>query len=483
MVEYKTDPFNHQKEEVEKNWRREAHALFWEQGCGKTKPVLDQAARLIECGEIDGVVVVAPNGVHTNWALDEIPAHFPDSVAERTSVFYWRTAKKGTKWHRQDAEVCLKHDGPAILCTSYDAVMTQPGAVFMRKFMDKRRVMLVLDEAHKIKTPSAKRTRRVTAAGKHAPYRRLLTGTPISNSPFDVFTQVRFIKPDAWLPLGVRTFQDFKTFFGIWQRKITKTNDSYEVCVAYRNLHLLKDVVAQVGTRLLKEDVLDLPPKLYSKRYFELAPEQRRVYEELQQECAAVLASGELISAPHVIVRLQRLQQVASNYLKDESGNIHRLTEKNPRMRVLMDVVEDTSGKMLVWAKYHQDIDDIVVKLRNAGIKAVVYDGRCSDEDKTRARREFQEGDAQVFVGNAAAAGTGLTLHAAKTVVYYNNTYNLLDRQQSEDRAHRAGMDEHPVTYIDLVGADTIDEAILQAHRNKVELSQLILSDPQRGWI
>lgn len=465
--------------------------IFLTGNTGKTKPVIDTGAWLYDVREITGMVVLAPNGVHSNWVHDELPAHLPDSVAERTRIVWWRTSKAGTKAFAAELDAAMKHDGFVIVCMSYDALMTDLGAKFVKKLLEKRRCLVACDESHRCKNPGSKRTKRVLAMGKYAPYRRILTGTLVDDTPFDVDSQIRFVEPSAWYPLGIRDAVSFRTYFGVFAkgqrflRNDEKTGlpvfQEYETVVSFRNLGDMKEVIGRYGSRLLKSDVLDLPPKVYSKYYFDISPAQRRLYKALSEEYFAQLPSGGTVTAELAITRLLRFQQIVSGYIPaDLEENLRPIEEDNPRIRALRDVAKDVTGKFIVSCKYDIDVDTSAAALREDGFEVVVVDGRTGDEERERAKAAFQRGSAQVFVCKPME---GLTLHAADTMIFFNNGFHLRPRLQMEDRAHRIGLD-HPVKYIDIVATDTVDDKkIIPSLRNKREWAALVQGDELKEWI
>ncbi len=476
---WKTEPLSHQKDWWEKTRALPGWGILWEQGTGKSKLTIDTASWLFLAGKIDALVIIAPNGVHRNWVVDEIPKHLPDSI--QSSVLFWRTSKAANKEFQKDAQTTLRAPGLAVVAISYHGIMTEAGDIFIRKVLSNRRVLLVLDESARIKAPKVKWSIRSMSYGKLAPFRRILTGTPVANAPFDVFTQLSFVKPDIWNGIGCRSYTAFRNFFGVFeQRRDPRSGRMYQDLVRYRNLNILADIVKTVGCRVTKAEVLDLPPKLYTKRYFDLSPEQRRLYEEMKNSYELRLESGE-VTAMLVIVQLLRFQQIISGFIADDERNIIKLKD-NPRLTLFREIVGDVDGKFIVFAKFTHDIDVIMAALKEDGVEAVRYDGQTSPEDRGKAIEAFQRGTARAFVANPAAAAEGLTLHAATTVIYYNNSYKLTDRLQSEDRAHRIGQ-KSAVTYIDIVASDTVDEKIVGALRDKLDVASTITGDKLKEWI
>lgn len=500
---YNTQPFPHQGTEFEATRDLPWWGLFWEMGVAKTKVIIDTASWLWMNGKIDGVLVLAPEGVHLQWVADEIPKHMPHLVQDSLDTLVWHTSKQTnmgwrSRWEEfRDRPIA---DGLSIMTMTYDSVMTQrkagdprglqKGADAAKAFMKGRRILFVLDESTRIKTPGAKVTKRVLAMAKYAPMRRILNGTPVSDSPFHAFTQIKFLNPNAWKPLGIQDAGAFQTFFGVFDRKYNAQQQRhYDELVSYDNLPKMAEVVSAHGSRLLKSDVFpDLPPKLYSRHYFTMEPKQRKAYSELANKYMTWLESGDLVTADLAIVRQTRLQQIVSGYLPaDDDEDLTPLVPpaKNPRLRALLDCLQDVTGKAIIWAKYDIDVDLISEAIKSKfGWDIVTWDGRTSRDDRVTAKSRFLDPDgARVFIAKASSsAGRGLNLQVANTVIYYNNSFVLDDRQQSEDRAHRPGI-HSPVKYIDIVAKSTIDEHILETLRKKRNVSAMVTGDKLAPWV
>ena len=494
-------PFAHQL----RLWREEREArgrcTFWEQGTGKTKFVIDQIMWLRMHGLLDGVIVVAPNGVHRNFIVEEWRKHWVPA-AGRCDCLWFQATKAGSLRYQEEVDRLLASDFP-VFAMSYDSLLQDDrkhssgrelpgGRTIAGTLLRSRRIMMVFDEAGRVKNPSAKRTRLALKAAQLAAYVRVLNGTPVSNSPFDVYTQVMLADPDFWKRRGINSHDGFCTQYGQWStgyapsphgaRKFPKLD-------SYRNLDDLQKALSEIGSRVLKEDVLDLPPKLYTRRVFDLSPAQRRIYEQLRQDSIAWLdgteGSGSKVSATLAIVRMGRLQQITCGYVPvdgEEPSDPVDIDPENPRIALLLELAEDIPHKAIVWARYRADIDRIMAAFEKAGLSAVRYDGSCDDEQRGEAIERFQRGDARFFVANPAAAATGLTLHAARTVIYYSNSFSLDQRLQSEDRAHRIGQ-EHPVNYIDIVAAETVDEHVQRVLRSKIDVAGVVTGDSLREWL
>jgi hypothetical protein len=479
------DPFSHQLAHLKDHVNDKAWGLLWEQGTAKTKPIIDTACFLFANGDIDGLLVVAPPGVERNWNTDEIPTHMPAEFAIDTMVQVFLTAKKHTAGHRRAMSALLRHQGLAVMLISYNAFMTAEGKDMVWKFLKERKCLYILDEAHNIKSPNAKRTKSIIASSKYAPYKRILTGTPVAVGPFDLYSQIKFLDDFFWKNKGIHGTVEFRNYFGRWltrseHQRLHGYDPGYDQLIEYQNLDKLEMWLKEITDRYLKDDVLDLPPKLYQKRYFDMSPEQKAAYNQLREEFMLEIGDN-LITAELPITRLLRYQQIACNYVPlgiDEP--VHMFSEKNPRLNVMEDIRDATFTPGIVWARFRHDVDQIMDLL---GKTAVRYDGSVDDDQAERNKQAFQRGDAQWFVGTAAKGGPGLTLTQAKVMVYYSNSFRLIDRLQSEDRCHRAGMDEHPVNYIDIVCNDTVDERIVENLRDKKDIASAIQGDAWKEWI
>jgi SNF2 family DNA or RNA helicase len=481
---YKTAPFPHQRKVFAETANLAAYALLFEQGVGKSKPLIDTASYLFLEGKINALLVVAPNGVHRNWVSDEIPKHMPDDVVAKMRAMIWKSQSAGSKRSKSEQKQMLEWEGLSVLVVAYQATRTEKFKNFMKRFYARKTVMMVLDESHFIKTPGSpkrgKTTVTLTAMGKHAAYRRIATGTPLETPP-DVYSQIRFVDPTFWERHGFDCFEAYKSHFCIEIEKSYGAR-SFSQIVGYKNLDELGDLIRKIGWRLTKEEAgLNLPPKLYSNRYCELTAEQNRVYQELKTAYTTKLYTGEELKAPSTITRMLRLQQVACGFVACEAEQPAQRVDlnSNPRMDLACDEILDSlPHQAIVFHRFREDLLDMVKRL---GPRCVPYHGKVSDDDRAKNKLAFQNGDVQFFIGSYAAA-TGLTLVGAKTVIYYSNSFELIKRLQSEDRAHRIGTTTS-VNYIDLIAEGTIDEYIVNALRKKFDIVTQVTQDEIRPWL
>lgn len=487
----------HQLEALRAMSGREAFALFMEMGTGKTWTFLADAEREYVAGKIDGLFVVAPKGVHTNWVRREIPQHLE---VPYVAAAYSSGQKSKRAQRALDAVFAPRDVGEPvplrILAMNIDALNTKPGQELARRFLRATRAMFVLDESIRIKNPASARTRNILALGPLAAMRRIGSGAPITNAPPDIFSQMEFLESGL---LGTTSYRAFVAEYaellppehGLMRHimeRARQTNRRIQPpqLVArdeagnprWRNLDKLANLLSKHSFRVRKEECLDLPPKLYSVRSFELAPAQRRVYDELEENLRLELGSEpEPVAA---LAALSKLRQVTSGFVLINGEPRLLPSGENPRAQAFIELLEELDGQFIVWAKFVEEIRQIAAILTEAGIQHVQYHGAVKDADREAAVDQFQSGAARAFIGQPSSGGIGLTLTAARTVVYYSNDFNLDTRVQSEDRAHRIGT-RNPVLYVDLVAEDTKDEEIARALQRKSVTAAQILDSAARS--
>ena len=476
---FKTKPYEHQLKALEKSWASDTYALFMEMGTGKSKVLVDNIAILYDRGAIKGALIIAPKGVYKNWDQIEFPVHLPDHV-EHTKVLWEPTI---TKKKQMELDTLFDDKGDLkILIMNVEAFSTTKGLDFARSFLNifLGRALIGVDESTTIKNPTAKRTKNILKLADQAKYRRILTGSPVTKSPLDLFSQCEFLDP---YHLGHASYYSFRARYA----NIVKRNfggRQVQLVVSYRRLDELADILDKFSYRVLKEDCLDLPEKVFTKRLIELTPEQDKAYKQMKQMALAMLDNGEVMTTVNVMTQLMRLHQITCGHFKADDGTTTAL--KNNRIDALMQLLEETEGKVIIWANYREDIKNIVAALKKAYGEAstVEYHGGVDATLRQDNIALFQEknGPTRYFVGNTQTGGYGITLTAANTVVYYSNNYDLEKRLQSEDRAHRIGQ-TGSVTYVDLIAEKTIDEKIVKALRKKINLANEIMGEDIKDWI
>jgi len=473
---FKTKPYAHQLTALEKSWDKTEYGYFMEMGTGKSKVLVDNMAMLYDKGRINGALIIAPKGVYNNWFTQEIPTHLVSHI--QPTMVLWTASTSKTKDKEYQSLFETGHD-LHILIMNVEALSTKKGLDFAGKFMMCHKTMLAVDESTTIKNPTAKRTKSILQLGKQAEYRRILTGSPVTKSPLDLYTQCAFL--DEFL-LGFNSFYAFRNRYAHMVER-NFGGRRVQLIASYQRLDELSDNIKKFSYRVLKEDCLDLPDKIYTKREVELTEEQSKAYATMKSAALALL-KGKMATAPHVLTQMMRLHQITCGHLKNDDGTITKL--KNNRMKELLGLLEEVEGKVIIWANYIYDIENIVENISEVyGNDSIVqYYGAIGTEDRATAIKKFQDPDSKVrfFVGNPQTAGYGITLTAASNVVYYSNGYDLEKRLQSEDRAHRIGQ-KKSVTYVDLIAPKTVDEKIVKALRKKMSIANTIMDEDWREWI
>jgi len=457
------------------SWNKEVFAYFMEMGTGKSKVLLDNIAMLYDKGKIDSVLIVAPKGVYKNWYDSEIPIHMVDHIQKK--IVLWQSNINQKQQLKLDTlfkpEVDLH-----ILIMNVEALSTRKGVGFVEKFLLSHSTLMAIDESTTIKNPDAKRTKAIVKLSTGAKYRRILTGSPVTKSPLDLYKQCEFLDP--WL-LDHQSYYTFRTRYAV-MRTMNFNGRSVNVVVGYRNLEELSEKLKPFSYRILKDDCLDLPPKTFMKRVIQLTPEQNKVYQQMKSMALAEL-NGKMVTTVNVITQLMRLQQITCGHFKADDGSMQEI--KNNRITELMNLLEEVEGKAIIWAHWRHDIATIVREIEKEYPGSVMtYYGDTTSDDRQKAIKEIQNPESKVrfLVGTPQTGGYGITLTGASTMIYYSNGYDLEKRQQSEARIDRIGQ-EKPMTYIDILAEDTIDEKIVKALRKKVNIATEVMCEELKAWI
>jgi len=473
---FKTKPYAHQLTALEKSWQKDEYGYFMEMGTGKSKVLIDNMAVLYDKGKINAALIIAPKGVYRNWLSQEIPNHLPSHIDHKTVLWTALTSKTKDKEYRQLFEIDYDLH---ILLMNVEAFSTKKGVEFAGKFLRCHKTLMTVDESTTIKNPTAKRTKAILALSKEVKYRRILTGSPVTKSPLDLYSQCAFLNECL---LG---FSSYYTFRNRYAQMIERNfgGRRVQIVASYRRLDELAEILKSFSYRILKEDCLDLPPKIYMKREIELTDEQQKAYTTMKSSALALL-NGKLATAPHVLTQLMRLHQITCGHFKADDGTIQEF--KNNRMKELLDLLEEMEGKVIIWANYVYDIEQIVKTIgQEYGNDSIVqYYGAIESKTRQTNIDKFQDpkSKARFFIGNPQTGGYGITLTAASNVIYYSNGYDLEKRLQSEDRAHRIGQ-KKSVTYVDIIARKTVDEKIVKALRKKINIASAVMGEELRDWI
>lgn len=479
MSEYnfKTKPYAHQLEALKQAYNKEYYAFFMEMGTGKSKVLIDEIGGYFLQGKIDSALIIAPKGVYRNWERGEIPTHLPDEIPY--TVAAWRAPSEMTKDDKKKLKDIIYPNGKLrILLMNIEALSGSVGIKYVTQFLHKNRTLLAIDESTTIKTPTASRTKNAIKISKLAKVRRIMTGSPVTKNPLDVYAQLEFLSPN----IIRQNYWAFKSRYAVMVRRNFGTR-STNLVVGFQRLPELNTIIDQYSYRVLKEDCLDLPEKIYTTRTISLTSEQVKAYEEMRRFNITEM-DGKTMTSLSTLAALIRLHQITCGHVTFDDGDTKEI--KSNRMNELLNVLDEVDGKVIIWANYRFDIKKIQQTLSEkfGSDSVATYYGDTKDRDRQDVVEKFQDKNSSLkyFVGNPSTGGYGLTLTAAHTVVYYSNSYDLEKRMQSEDRAHRIGQ-VNKVTYVDMIAEGTVDEKIVRSLRSKIDIASEVMGEDVKNWV
>ena len=469
---YKTKPYEHQRNALNQSAEKIQWAYFMEMGTGKTKVTIDNIAYSYLKKEIQSVLIIAPKSVYTVWE-SEIETHLPDQL--KYKIYKWNLDKPNEYDKLND------YKDLRIFLINVEALSTKRGYQGCVDYLTKNKLnFVVLDESTTIKNRSAKRTKNILGLRQLSHIRRILTGSPITKSPLDLFTQCQFLSPEL---LGFSSYLAFRNRYAEMTDIPVGSGRFISVPKYYKRLEELETKLKFFSTRIRKDQCLDLKPKIRQKRYIELEGEHKKIYDRLRHSALAIVEDS-TISFSNKLTEIIKLHQVCNGFTKDDEGKIIGLHKQ--KLNTLDEVLEETDGKVIIWANYlyniHEIRDFLIKKYGEESVVSIF--GAVSVLERKNAVERIQKDDkCRFLVGNPTTGGFGLTLTACNTVVYYSNSYNLEVRMQSEDRAHRMGQKES-VLYIDIVAKNTLDEAIMKSLTNKGQIAAKTLGEEDlRSWL
>lgn len=465
---FKTQPRAYQEKAISMSWMKPCFAYYMDMGTGKTKTSIDLFSAYYIRGEIDRLLVLTKFSTRMNW-VREFGIHCP--VPHETHILDTSKPKAFENFH---TEPC---DGLKILVVGTESLAAGSATLYAERFVNgSMRSGMIVDEAHMIKTHNAVRSKNAVKIGSGAKYKMIMTGTPVANAPMDLFMQFQFLDENI---IGTGDFYSFRNRYAVM--------GGYEgrEIIGYQNMEELIELVSPYVFQVRKSEVLtELPPKVYEVREVRFNEKQRELYKDLAKKNRAVMGDRGL-TVNTVLERMLRLQEICGGIVTFERNpDIYnkskyehsRIPGENPKVEELLSITEEYQVSTIIWCRFIEEIHmvtEALVKKYGADQVVQIY-GKVSEEDRDRNVQElFQTKKARFLVGNASTGGTGLNMTAAELVVYYSNSFNYVERDQSEDRAHRIGQTKS-VLYIDLVMEKSVDGAILEALKNKKDVSEFV---------
>lgn len=505
-VPFKFPPYEHQRKALVLGRNRRVFAYLMDQGTGKTKVLIDDAAHNWREGRIDAVLILAPNSVKTNWCnsydgddpnieIDEVRKHMPPDIPYMRAAYYASPTKEQKQYYDTLVRNIPNKHKLLILSMNIEGLHATKAKLAADYFTRKRRCMIVIDESTRIGNRTSQRTKIAMEIRKVCPLARIASGTPVIKSPLKAYSQFNFLDPSI---INIPTYTEFAARHSV-TRKIEHSNGrSTDIPVRFVNVDELADKIAGVSFRVLKENCLDLPDKTYAKRNVYMTKAMEVAYREMRDNSIIYLNSLEKVEATTVLTQLLRLQQITAGYLPvieadtNRQVGIHPLCEGSPpKIEEAISLIEEMEGKVIVWGKFKFEIAEMERACQKAGIECVTFFGETSEADRMEARSRFKnDPKLRVFIGQVRTGGIGLTLlgdnssreTSCSNAIYLSNTFSTEDRVQSEDRNHRIGQ-KWPCTYYDLITPHTVDMRILSTLRSNKHLSDEIMRDGYRSWI
>ena len=475
----KTEPYAHQAAEFAVSRDMRSRALLWTMRTGKTKVCIDTAFHLFEQRKINTVIVFAPQGVHLNWAFRELPIHaWPDHKWAR---FAWNSEVQRTKFeeNREWFKQVRNFRGLSWFCFSSATMIRDDVRQYVSRAIRRGRegdkVLVIFDESHEYRTPGAKRSRMARAVASKCHYRRILSGTPVHNSPLNAWGQFELLAKNA---LGYSTFEKFKSRFCTFKPE-QRGNQIYQIVDGYTRLGELNARIKKWASQVKREDCEDLPDLVRSTHHFTLTTAQKRTIKELSEKALEdIEVDGEHVDITKAQGHFTRIQQAGSGYLSDDEKRLTHF-EENPRLDAIGMLVIASVERCIVWCQFREDIRLVVEQLKALGRSVVEYHGGITDKRKAEIRDMFAGGQefGPDLVGQPIAGGQGLDLSAASRIIWYSHTFDAIIREQADERATKVGGGN--VQVIDLVARGSIDPYILYKLKGKFQTAKDVLEGIQ----
>lgn len=450
--------------------------LFFEMGTGKTRTMIEILRRVYaKENRVMKTLILCPPVVCRNWK-DEFGMF--SKIDQNNIVILSKTSHRRIKDFTHAVGDDLSRS--KIIITNYESMDMKELYGLLLKWQPE---ILVCDESQRLKNHDSKRAKAVVGLADTTRHNYILTGTPILNSPMDVYMQFRVLDRGEmfgknWFAFKSYYMQDRNAqrkgtqgYFPKWEPK----PNSYDE---------LKNKISKKSLRVLKKDCLDLPPFIRQDVTAELSPEQIRMYKEMFTEYITFIDSKEAqgekpaVVAQLAVTKALRLQQIVTGFVKDEDGTIHRID--CPRLKVLKELLEDLvpENKVIVWSIFKENYKMIAELCDALDIKYTELHGDLTSVQKNKSMDQFRnDPEIKVMIANQSAGGVGVNLIEANYSIYYSKGFKLEDDLQSEARNYRGGSEMHAkVTRIDIVARGTIDELITTALKDKQNISDKILT-------
>lgn len=426
---------------------------------GKSRAMIDLACYLYKRELINAVIVIAPNGVHHNWVERELPLHHWDDVPHGKFAWSSERARRDPEGTKEDIKRVYHTEGLAWFAFNEELFSIPWAKKWAYNLAKRKRFLYIVDESQGFGAPATKKTKGGRGLARHASFNRTLSGTPLDDSPLKAFSQYELLKKAC---LGFTRYDEFEKQYAEYEDAYSKKR-KYKVLKEYKNLDDLKARMARYTSVVLREDCEDMPKLIKTQRHYEPSREQMTLYKALLDDLLIEAEDGTLTTFDGG-VRTLKLQQILGGFFVGPDYDV-QIFKEQPRLDALMEEVEAASwrGKVIVWARFHVELQMIAARLREKGIPFVEYHGHVKQSDRAAARSSFlAPGGPQVFLGQPRAGGKGLNLSSARSVLWYSYSFSAEERKQADERAT-------------LIGAEDIDVVdIVAVNWMRVEIQELV---------
>lgn len=450
------------------------YAFLMEMGTGKSLTAVAVAGQLFNEGKVKRLLVVAPLAVVPVW---------PSEFADFSGIPYRVETLEGDKKRRLKALQRLTDDKTD--CLKVAVINYESSWRLKKELMDWKPNMMICDESQRIKEPTSAQSKGIHEISRDVRYKLILSGTPVTNSPLDFFSQYKFLDPRIF----GESWYAFRARYAVMGQGVNRsTGQTYNQVIGYRNLAELTEKAHAVAYRVTKKQALDLPEEIDQRLYCELEPEARKAYDQLKRDAIAEIEGLPAVTAQHIIVRMLRLSQICGGYIKTDvdgyeddpkAGKLVKISSAKQRLfqETLDEILETPGKKVVVFARFTAEVREICEHCREKyGKNAVrLIDGSVPAAERGPAVEAFQKNpEVRIFVAQIQTAGLGITLTTADTAIFFSADYSYANYEQAKARIHRIGQ-RHVTNYIHLIVRGSVDEEVLAALQHKKDVASVVV--------
>jgi SNF2 family DNA or RNA helicase len=476
---YRSKPYKHQAEDFPKYRNKKHHAYLWDVDTGKTWITIQELAYHFIHKHIDLGIVIAPKGMYHQW-LDEWYEHSPISgLNNNKDVVRYQWSSVETLGNKRARKMFKDSKLPKLLVMNAEALSTDKGRKFLEEVMKGRTTYMALDESSMFRNPKAKRTKAICRIGLQATYRRILTGTPASNSPLNLWSQFQFLDSSIFNC----NFFYFKQQFAILKQQFARGGHKFFQVLGYRNLDILEKMIAPYCSQREREKCFDMPPKSYRQIEVELTTEQKQAYKEMVEQFIVETETG-ICTATMALTQNAKLRQISCGfmYLDDPlqcMATTYEFPGTDNRLSTLMDLLSMIKGKVIIWADFVHTLEKIEKAICNEyGENAMILYGKGNRSETQQRFNEDKE--CRFFVSNPATGKYGLNLKPALNMVFYTTSYDLEQRIQCEGRMRER---KRKLTVWDIVATGTVEDKIRKSLIGKSKIAKSVMGQQWKEWL